>query len=83
MVVAQEVREKLLSFITSNFMIDREKINPDKPMIDEGIIDSFGLVEIAGFIEREFKIAVGEEQMVRSNFESVNKIIDFIAREAG
>ena len=79
----QEIQEKLLIFITENFMVERDEIDLDKSMIDEGIIDSFGLIEIATFMEKEFNMKVGEEQMIRSNFGSVHKIVDFIQRETG
>lgn len=62
-------------------MVERDEIDLDKSMIDEGVIDSFGLIEIAAFMEKEFDIKVGEEQMIRNNFGSVNKIVDFIKRE--
>ena len=61
-------------------MVDREEIDLDKSMIDEGIIDSIGLIEIAAFMEKEFRMKINEEQMIRDNFGSVNKIIDFIRR---
>lgn len=83
MYMPQEIQEKLLSFITSSFMVERDEIDLDKSMIDEGIIDSFGLIEIASFMEREFKMKISEEQMIRSNFGSVHKIVDFIRRETG
>ena len=76
-----EIREKLLEFIVDNFMVEREGIDLDKSMIDEGVIDSFGLIEIAAFMEKEFRMKITEEQMIRSNFGSVNKIVDFIKRE--
>lgn len=81
--MAQEIQDKLLNFITSSFMVERDEIDLDKSMIDEGIIDSFGLIEIASFMEREFGMKIGEEQMIRSNFGSVHKIVDFIKRETG
>lgn len=81
--MSQEIQDKLLAFITGSFMVERDEIDLDKSMIDEGIIDSFGLIEIATFMEKEFSMQVGEEQMVRSNFGSVNKIVDFIKRETG
>jgi acyl carrier protein len=77
-----DILERLLEFITRNFMVEREEIDLDKSMIDEGIIDSFGLVEIATFMENEFGMKITEEQMVRENFGSVNKIVGFIQREA-
>ncbi|MHB8790242.1 MAG: acyl carrier protein [Desulfobulbaceae bacterium] len=81
--MSQEIQDKLLAFITSSFMVEREEIDLDKSMIDEGIIDSFGLIEIASFMEKEFNMQVREEQMIRSNFGSVHKIVDFIKRETG
>lgn len=81
--MSEEIQDKLLAFITSSFMVEREEIDLDKSMIDEGIIDSFGLIEIASFMEKEFNMKVREDQMIRSNFGSVHKIVDFIKRETG
>jgi acyl carrier protein len=76
-----EIKEKLLGFICHNFMVETEDINLNESMIDQGIIDSFGLIEIAGFIEEEFSLKIEEDQMNRDNFGSVLKIVDFIKRE--
>ena len=76
-----DILEKMLGFITRHFMVEREEIDLDKSMIDEGIIDSFGLVEIATFMENEFGMEIAESQMIRDNFGSVNKIVRFVARE--
>lgn len=74
----EEIQTKLLDFITENFMVEASDIDFDKSMIDEGIIDSFGLVEIANFMENEFSMTVAEDDMNRSNFGSVKKIVNFI-----
>ena len=79
--MSKDILEKLISFITANFMVERDEIDLDKSMIDEGIIDSFGLVEIATFMEKEFGMVISEKQMVRDNFGSVSKIVNFIHRE--
>lgn len=77
----EEIQELLLNFITRNFMVEREDVNIEKSMIDEGIIDSFGLVEIATFMETEFSMAVEDDDMNRDNFGSVLKIVDYIHRQ--
>jgi len=79
--MAKAIQNKLLEFIARNFMVEKEEINLDKSLIDEGIIDSFGLIEIATFLENEFQISITEEKMIRSNFGSVHKLVDFIRRE--
>ncbi len=74
----EEIQEKLLDFITQSFMVERDEINLEKSMIDEGIIDSFGLIEIASFMEQEFSMVIEEDDMIRANFGSVLKIVNFI-----
>ena len=74
----EEILERLLNFITRCFMVERDEIDLDESMVDEGIIDSFGLIEIASFMEEEFGMKIGEEDMIRENFGSVNRIVNFI-----
>ena len=79
--MSQEIVNKLLNYITENFLVERNEIDLERSLVDEGIIDSTGLVELIVFIEDEFTISVGEEKMTKENFGSVIKIINFIIRE--
>jgi acyl carrier protein len=81
MTMAQETQEKLIDFICRNFMIERNEFELDKSLIDQGVIDSFGLVEISAFLKSEFAISVEQSEMIRDNFGSVLKIVDFIERK--
>lgn len=74
----ESIQEQFIDFIARNFMVERDEIPIDLSLIDEGIIDSFGLIEIASYIEREHGITVAEDQMNSANFGSVTRIIDFI-----
>lgn len=79
---AQEsVLEQFLLFVMANFQVERDEIDVNKSLVDEGIIDSFGLIEIAGFIQETYSVNVEEVDMVRENFGSVLKIVDFIQRK--
>jgi acyl carrier protein len=49
-------------------------------LIDQGIIDSFGLVEITAFIENSFGVKIREEDMTREAFGSMNKMATFVYR---
>jgi len=79
--MTQDVQEKLLDFLTRNFMVERQEIDLSKSLVDEGVIDSFGLIEISTFMESEFGISVKEDDMIRSNFGSVLKMVEFISRK--
>lgn len=71
------VNEKLLSFICENFMVEPDEIDMDASLVDQGIIDSFGLVEISAFLKNMYDISIDSTDMNRQNFGSVNKIIAF------
>lgn len=78
----QQVKSVLIQFIVDNYMVEEDEVPHDRSLVDEGIIDSFGLVEIASFIERAFTISVQEADMTRDNFGSVNKLVAFVRRRS-
>lgn len=75
------ILEKFLDYIMINFQVERDEIDIEKSLVDEGIIDSFGLIEIAAYIHDEFSVDVNEEDMIRANFASVKRIVHFIQRK--
>jgi acyl carrier protein len=75
-----EIKHKLIEFLCINFIVDEDEIDMDESLIDQGIIDSFGLVEIAAFLEKDFGQPIKQEQMIRDNFGSVNKIVRFVEK---
>ncbi len=74
----EQIQEKLMQFLCRQFLVDEEDIELDKSLVDTGIIDSMGLIEIASFIEKNFAFKVTEVHMNRDNFGSVIRIVDFI-----
>ncbi len=76
----EEIQAALIAFLCRQFMVDEEDIELEESLVDTGIIDSMGLIEIASYIENEYSFKVTEEMMNRSNFGSVVKIVDFISR---
>lgn len=76
--MTQSIQNKLVNFICRNCLVDKNSLLLDKSLIDQGIIDSFGLIEISTFITHEFDITVLNNEMNRMNFGSVLKIVAFI-----
>lgn len=77
-IMDSSIRTQLIDFLCRNYMVEENEINLEKSLVDQGIIDSFGLIEIASFIKKEFGVSAGENEMNRSNFGSVLKIVTFI-----
>ena len=50
-------------------------------LIDEGILDSFGLHEVLFFLENEFAISIADEEVLSGNFGSISAITAFVQRK--
>ena len=74
------IKASLLDFLSASFMVDVDEIPVDRSLVDEGIIDSFGLVEIAAYFERTYTFSVEETDMTRDNFGSVEKMVEYVDR---
>jgi acyl carrier protein len=75
--------EKIRGFILENYLFtdDQSELNNDDSFLDQGILDSTGILEIIFFIEDEFGIKIKDDEMVPDNLDSVNRIIAFIERK--
>jgi len=74
-------REKLIKFLCRNFLVEEHEIDLNSSLIDQGIIDSFGLLEIATFLKKELGVETEQDEMNRENFGSVEKILIYVDRK--
>ena len=78
----ESIKEKLLAFITTNFYVaDPSTLGEATSLLDTGIVDSTGIIELVAFLETELAITVEDEEMVPQNLDNVAAIVDFIARK--
>lgn len=80
---AGEIREQFKRFMSSNFVLpgDEEGLRDDASLLEEGIIDSTGVLNLVMFIEETFGIEVKDEELVPENLDSVNKLVAFVQRK--
>ena len=64
-----------------NLTIEKEDINNDKGLISNGIVDSYGFVELTIFLEEKFNISFLKEEINDVNFKSINSISNFIYKK--
>lgn len=75
-----EIKNTLRHYIVTEIMHEKNLsiLGDDTPLIEEGIIDSMGLIELVRFMEQQFSIAVAEEEMDLDNFRTLNSLTVFI-----
>ena len=69
-------------FIVENFLFgDGEVLKDDTSFMEEGIIDSTGILELVFFLEESFSISVEDHELVPENMDSLQGIAGFIDRK--
>lgn len=77
-----EIKDQVRTFLTSNFyVVDPAALEDESSLLDRGIIDSTGVLEVIFFIEETFGIKVEDSEMLPDNLDSIERITDFVARK--
>ena len=79
----EDIRGQLKKHISDNFMSPEESLRDDASLLEEGILDSTGVLDLVMFIEETFGIEVKDEELVPENLDSVNKLVAFVGRKTG
>ena len=56
-------------------------ITLDEPLVSTGVIDSLGLLRLIDFLEHEMGFAIGDGEVILDNFETMQKILQFVERK--
>lgn len=79
---SQSVGQIARAFIVSNFYIPvPEQLGDEASLLDEGIVDSTGVIEVISFLERSFELSIDDAEITRDNLDSIQRIAGFVARK--
>lgn len=76
MSIEEQIRNyisKYLLFTSNGFPYE-----DDASFLEEGIVDSQGVMELVLFVEEKFGISVQDQDITPDNFDSVSKLADYI-----
>jgi acyl carrier protein len=74
---AQSIADSLCAFIRSNLVAEGVEVTPDKPLVQMGL-DSFSLIEIVLFVERQYGLQLPDEALSQENIYSSQTLANYI-----
>jgi len=79
------MKSEVRSFILDNFLFttDQGAIKDSESLIERGIIDSTGVLEVVSFVEEKYGVEVLDEEMIPENLDSVDSIVAFVTKKQG
>lgn len=76
--IEQEIRQ----FVIDNFLFGQaDTLYNDESFLESGIIDSTGVLELVGFLEQRFGLAIQDRELVPANLDSVSRVVQFVQRK--
>jgi len=81
----EDLKGQFKKYISDNFVLPggEEGLRDDASLLEEGIMDSTGVLNLVMFIEETFGIQVKDEELVPENLDSVDKLVAFVERKTG
>jgi acyl carrier protein len=77
-----EKRDIIRAFIVENFLFGHEdSLRDEASFLDEGIIDSTGILELVSFLEETFAIALEDEELTPENLDSITNVVSFLNKK--
>ena len=77
-----EIKDKLRAFVVENFMFGKDEgLEDDTSFLENGIIDSTGILELVNFLDEEFSISVEDEELIPENLDSIKNVTSYLQKK--
>ncbi len=78
-----DIKAQIRRYVAQNFLFSDNgfELSDDASFLEEGIVDSTGVLELVLFVEDTYNIEVDDDEIVPDNFDSVGSLAAFIKRE--
>ncbi len=78
--IADEVR----AFIRDNLLFGEElAFGDDESFLEEGIIDSTGILELVHFLEERYGFYIEDEELTPENLDSISRLVKYVGGKCG
>jgi acyl carrier protein len=76
------MEQEIRSYLVENFLLGEEgELTSSDSLLESGVLDSTGVLELVAFLEERFGIAVENEDLVPDNLDSISNIGAFVRRK--
>jgi acyl carrier protein len=78
-----DIKQEIRDFITENLVYSENGIAyaDDASLLENGVLDSFGVMEVIAFVEEGYDVNVEDREIVPDNFDSIESIAAYVTRK--
>lgn len=78
--MSNSIEEQIRDYIVANLMFGEITVefDNDSSLLELGIVDSVGVMELVLFVEEQYGLAIEDDEIVPENFDSVSQLAAYI-----
>ena len=80
----ESLESTVREFIVNNFLFgqDGAELTDDASLLELGIIDSTGVLELVSFLEGGYQLKIDDEELIPENLDSITNLARFVRRKS-
>ena len=80
--MTDDILSRVRTFIEENFLCraDASDLSDTDSLLESGVMDSTGVLEIVAFLESEFSVEMKDAEIVPENLDSISSITAYLER---
>ncbi len=76
------IETEIYKFVVDNFMFGQAGgLGYDESLLQKGVIDSTGVLELVTYLSDNFNITVNDEEIIPANLETINGIVAYVNKK--
>lgn len=82
-VIPMNTLDMLEKYLLTEVLADHGKksLDPNEDLLEQGIIDSLGIVKLVLFLEESFGIQVDDQDITPENFQCLSSMVKYVERQ--
>jgi acyl carrier protein len=77
------IEDAIREFLAANFFLgdDPAGLPGSASLIEAGVIDSTGVLELVGYLEETFDIRIRDDELLPENLDTIDNVVGFVTRK--
>ena len=76
---SKSIKSEIIKYLRlGNPMLKKKIIPMNKSLLEIGYLDSYGVIELVTFVEKNFKVQINDNELTKEKFGSINKMVNLI-----
>ena len=73
------IQQQIRDYIVNTLLFgDGQNLQPDPSFREKGVVDSMGILDLIGFLEKEYAISIEDDDLISENFDTILGMTQFV-----